>query len=216
MSCAAERRNFVRGDNIGGKLSDPPERHMLDALVVPGRTTKPSSNERDRSACSCLRKLADHLCHLNMIEHKHESICLDTTLSETDSTRNCAESVLECHRCRFDLKVALLMTTVLQTALDLLSVGLRHKTYMQQLPTVLFGTWRVPESDAIFIKKLLMYRILTTSDAVVNNLRLRIDEITLKASKQSMSSKFMDAEFLQQALRRLAESLGELVQYVKH
>jgi hypothetical protein len=44
------------------------------------------------------------------------------------------------------------------------------------------------------VRKFLTYRILTTSDAVVNDLCLRVDEITVKASKSGLGSKFMDTK----------------------
>ncbi|KAL9086207.1 MAG: hypothetical protein Q9165_007272 [Trypethelium subeluteriae] len=196
-------------------LSETTGRQNSDSSIVPG-WPKSSASERGRSTCNCLRVLADQLCHLNTLENKHDSLYFETILSETDTTRNCAQTVLECHRCRLDLKVALLMTTVLQIVLDWLSTELRHKAYMQQVPKVSFGTWKVPESDAVCIKKLLTYRILTTSEAVVNSLRVRVDEIAVKASKQSENSRFRDAETLQQTLLRLAGSLRELLMYIKH
>jgi hypothetical protein len=73
----------------------------------------------------------------------------------------------------------------------------------------------VPEADGDLIKHLLTGRFIAMSDSVISTLRLRMDEITLKANKQNMSSRFMDAEFLQQTLQRLTSSLRELAEHVK-
>jgi hypothetical protein len=216
MSSAEEWRGFNPGTTIDGKSSDQAERDMSDTLVGTGRSPKSSSNEREDVSCSCLKRLADHLCHLNTIERRQDIICLDTTLSKTHTTLSCVDGVLECNHCRLDSKVVLLIMTVLQTALNWLNVEYRHKTYARQLPAIYFGSWRVPEADGALIKNLLTNQILAASDSVVSTLRLRMDEITLKASKQNMSSRFMDAEFLQQTLQRLTSSLRELAEYVKN
>ncbi|KAK1767545.1 Zn(2)-Cys(6) zinc finger domain protein [Phialemonium atrogriseum] len=215
----AEWRGFVPRSAPDGKRpwEDPTETDTTDTLVATGRSPASASNEvGEMGCCSCLKRLTDHLCHLNTIERKQDIICLDTTLSKTDTTLSCAESVLECHHCRLDSKVVLLIMTVLQTALNWLSVEYRHGTYARRrLPPIHFGSWRVPEADGDLIKKLLTSRILATSDSVASTLRLRMDEITLKASKQNMSSRFMDAESLQQTLQRLTSSLRELAEHVK-
>ena len=211
-----EQRNLTLMPNVSGQFLHPLEEHLMDALIPKIQISESAQRNGDRTACSCLRTLADLLCHLHMMEHKHESMSVGTTLSEADATRRCAETVLECQCCRLDLKVAMLIIPVLQTALDWLSTSQRRGMHADRTPKVLFGTWTIPESDAMSVSKLLTYRILTTSDVVVNNLRLRIDEITYKASKSGMSSKFMDTKYLQQALRRLAESLRELIQQIRN
>ncbi|OCK77274.1 hypothetical protein K432DRAFT_304574 [Lepidopterella palustris CBS 459.81] len=202
--------------HVDGQLLDPLEENLLDDLVPTRQASESDQRTRDRPTCSCLRRLADHLCHLHTVEQKHEPINLCTTLAEADGTRKCAEIVLDCHCCQGDLKVAMLITTVLQTLLDWLSVSQRRSMQVDQTPKVLFGTWTIPKSDAMSVGKLLTYRVLAKSQIVVNNLRLRIDKITFKASKSGMSCKFIDTKYLQQALHRLAESLRELVQHVRN
>lgn len=215
----AEWRGFVPRSAPDGKRpwEDPAETDTTDTLVATGRSPASAPNEvGEMGCCGCLKRLTDHLCHLNTIERKQDIICLDTTLSKTDTTLSCAESVLECHHCRLDSKVVLLIMTVLQTALNWLSVEYRHRAYARRrLPPIHFGSWKVPEADGDLIKKLLTNRILATADSVASTLRLRMDEITLKASKQNMSSRFMDAESLQQTLQRLTSSLRELAEHVK-
>ena len=224
-SAVAQWQRFILNNVLGGNLPPfaPTERgDMLDTLPAAATPwdqspTAVSSEEGggETATCTCLKRLTDHLCHLNVIERKQNTICIDTTLSETDTTLSCAESVLECHFCRLDSKLMLLVMTVLQTVLNWVNMEYRQKTHGRQLTPVHFGHWKVPKADGHLIEVLLTNRILATSDSVVRTLRLRMDEITLKASKQDMSYRFMDAEFLQQALQRLASSLQELAEYVK-
>jgi hypothetical protein len=210
-----EQRTQTSMPNVADQSSHSLDGHFMDTLIPPAHLSEPTERNGDRKTCSCLRTLADLLCHLNMTEHGEESIDIATTLAEADATRTCVEAVLGCDCCRLNMNVATLMTTVLQTALDWLSTCQRCNIRAEHAPNVLFGTWAIPESDAMAVTKFLTYRILTTSDAVVSDLRLRIDEITVNASTSGMSSKFMVTKYLQQALRRLAESLKELMQHVR-
>jgi hypothetical protein len=160
--------------------------------------------------CVCLKKLTDHLCHLNVIERKQSIISLDTMLSETHMTLKCAETVLECHLCRLDSKVMLLIMTLLQTVLNWVLVEHQQKENRPDLPPIHFGRWRVSTANGHLIKDLLTSRIVATSDSVISTLRLRIDEITLKARRDNMRYGFMDSESLQETLRRLTGSVRKL------
>lgn len=214
-----EWQKFLPSNALSG---DPPfastERGMIDnfhAATASERTPMSIFEGGDETTCTCLKRLTDHLCYLNVIERKQNIICLDTTLSGTDMILGCAEIVLECHFCRLDSKVMLLIMTLLQTVLNWVLVEYKQKTHGRQLPPILFGDWKVSTADGHLIKMLLTSRILATSGSVVSTLRLRMDEITLKASKQNMSYRFMDFECLQQTLQRLTLSLRELVEYIK-
>ncbi|KAK4200397.1 hypothetical protein QBC40DRAFT_254172 [Triangularia verruculosa] len=214
----------------------------------------PETKSKNNGTCQCLKQLTDHLCHLNDIERKlqQDPIRLDTTLSETDATIDCGENALDCHHCRLDSKVILLIMTLLQTVLNWVTVEYKqqplagsshdhHHHHMmrrskpssssssspssqgatmttKRLPPVTVGSWKIPNPDAQLVVLLLTNRVLTGADAVVSTLRLRMDEISLKASKQGNSMrncyKYMDAEVLQQALQRLTGSLRELEEVV--
>ncbi|KAK4172023.1 hypothetical protein QBC36DRAFT_248437 [Triangularia setosa] len=186
----------------------------------------PETKSKNNGTCQCLKQLTDHLCHLNDIERKlqQDPIRLDTTLSETDATIDCGENALECHHCRLNSKVILLIMTLLQTVLNWVTVEYKQQPLAgtmvttKRLPPVTVGSWKIPNPDAQLVVLLLTNRVLTGADAVVSTLRLRMDEISLKASKQGNSMrncyKYMDAEVLQQALQRLTGSLRELDEVV--
>jgi hypothetical protein len=107
----AELREFFQSKNVGGKPSNQPEVDTASTLVATGRSSSPGSRDESDMGCGCLKRLADHMCHLNMIERKQDIICLDTTLAKTHATVSCAENTLECPHCRLDAKVVLLIMT---------------------------------------------------------------------------------------------------------
>ncbi|KAI8630113.1 hypothetical protein F5Y19DRAFT_53855 [Xylariaceae sp. FL1651] len=178
------------------------------------------------STCACLKHLTDHLCHLNALERQKKPIHVDTALCKTDVTLTFAASVLECHLCRLDSKVLLLVTTVLQTVLNWIRIEYHQQQRQSQLPKpypnssrlplVQVGSWKVPEADGNLIRSVLTSRVLASSSFVVNVLCLRVDEIALTSNDvQGLSYQSMDVEPLQQTLQRLTVSLRELTQYVK-
>jgi len=215
ISGSGLQRNLTSTPHDERQPLEPPGEGLPDDHVLARQSSESSQRTQDRPTCNCLRKLADRLCHLHTVEQKQESLSLCMTLEEADGTRKCAEAVLDCHCCQGDLKVAMLITTVLQTLLDWLSVSQRHGMQMDQTPEVNFGSWSIPKSDAMSVRIYLTHRVLAKTQIVVNNLRLRIDEITFKASKSGTSSRFIDAKYLQQALQRLSESLSQLIQQAK-
>lgn len=216
----AEWQPFLPNSTLG---DEPPSASTDKGKIDPFRSTVASArspmsvSEGDEkpTTCFCLKRLTDRLCHLNIIERKQNMIRLDMTLSETDTTLSCAEIALECHFCRLDSKVILLIMTVLQTVLNWVIVEYKQKIQGRELPPIHFGDWKLSVADGNLIKVQLTNRILATSDSVVSTLRLRMDEIKLKASRQNLGYGFMDSEHLQHMLHRLTASLKELAECIK-
>lgn len=167
---------------------------------------------------SCFRRLTKHLGNLNNMERRCNLICLDDTLSNADVVMGCAQRVLDCHFCRLDSKVLLLLMTVLQTVLNWVRVEYtsnQQRKSPRDPPAIFVGNWKVPEADGHRIKGLLTRRILTTCEFVVKVLHLRLDEIALDASRENLVYHSMDAESLQHTLQRLSTSLKEVMHITK-
>lgn len=213
-----EYQQHARNPHRGNQKLGLTEKSSVDTFYTANTTEhSPGSlfSEGDEMSCSCLKNLTEYLCYLDIIERKRDFMCLDKTLSETDKTLSYIKIVLECDFCRLDSKVILLVMTVLQTVLNWVAVEYMQKTCRREIPAVQFGDWTVSMADSLLIKSILTSRILATFDSVVDSLRIRMDDMSLKAIHKDICYGFMDSEALQQTLQRLSLSLEKISEYVK-
>lgn len=167
---------------------------------------------------NCFRRLTNHLGNLNTMERQPNIICLEVTLSNADKVMGCAQRVLGCYSCRLDSKVLLLLMTVLQTVLNWVRVeyaSTQQRKSPRDLPAIFFGSWKVPEADGHLIKGVLTRRILATCESIVEVLRLRLDKISIDASRENLTYQLMDSESLQHTLQRLTSSLKQLMELIE-
>ncbi|KAI1300939.1 hypothetical protein F5Y03DRAFT_222282 [Xylaria venustula] len=179
--------------------------------------------EETEQPCRCLKKLADHLCHLNALERRSRApIQIDTALCETDTTLDHTAAALRCNCCRRDSKVVLLVATVLQTVLNWIRMDRassqtswpEHPPSIRPSPKVRIGAWEVSEADGNLVKSVLTNRVLASSNAALSMLRTRIDEIAHAADNARGSVyQALDVEQLRQMLQRLDVSMRDLGQH---
>ncbi|KAG6358655.1 hypothetical protein INS49_012173 [Diaporthe citri] len=161
--------------------------------------------------CSCFKRLTDHLQDLNITERQQSIISSDTLLQKSCGVLVFSQGVLACRHCHLDSKILLLLMTVLQTVLNWVYVeSKQHKNKTREIPAIYFGTWKVPEAHGHLIQGLLTSQVLAGLQSIVDTLRLRVDEISLGASKAEGMYQYMDAESLRHALQRLVRLLGEV------
>lgn len=167
------------------------------------------------TTCECLKQLTEHLCLLNSTERKHNILSIDIILCQAHTIAPCCEAALACSLCRLDPTVLQLVMTMMQilinwTRMDY-SKGNRASC---QTPLVRFGNWAVSAEESHSVKLLLTTRVLDASGAILDILRLRLDELTLVGKKQPRY-KFLDSENMQDMLERVSRSLADLGKLVK-